>query len=84
MFRSANNGTKRNKNHKWDARGLVWHGIGLCSGMKIVHLNINQPMKKIETSIKAMLRVEYNNLKANVRFLSNHPANQPQFPGFIA
>ncbi|MFA6084087.1 hypothetical protein [Mucilaginibacter sp.] len=52
--------------------------------MKIVHININQPIKKIETSIRAMLRVEYNNLKANVRFLSNHPANQPQFPGFIA
>lgn len=51
--------------------------------MKIVHININQPIKKIETTIKAMLRVEYNTLKANVRFLSNHPDNQ-HFPGFIA
>jgi hypothetical protein len=52
--------------------------------MKIVYTNINQPIKNIETSIKALLRVEYNNLKANVRFLSNHPANQPPFPGFSA
>ena len=62
---------------------LLWHGISIKVNMKIVHTNINKPIRKIETSIKAMLRVEYNNLKANVRFLSNHPANQ-QFPGFIA
>lgn len=62
---------------------LLWHGIGLSVNMRIVHININQPIKKIKTSFKAMLRVEYNNLKANVRFLSNHPANQ-NFPGFTA
>jgi hypothetical protein len=63
---------------------MSWHDISLYTSMKIVHININQPIKNIETSIRALLHIEYNNLKANVRFLSNHPANQPQFPGFIA
>jgi hypothetical protein len=63
----------------------TWHEIGLYIIMKIVHVNLNQPVKSVRNTIFDLLTKKAITLKAiHNRLMGNNQDKSAHFPGFTA